>query len=205
MGGLFSKKKKSRVNQHDKAVLDLKVSRDKLKDYKKKCELVIGKETEIAKKLLKEGKKKQAVLALKKKKYQEQLLEKADTQLSNISEMIDSVEFAQIEQKVIDGLKQGNDVLKEIHGQMSLEEIDNLMLDTQEAIEYQQQIEEALSGALTHEDEDAVMAELEELTKEALDLPDVPTDRLPEATPESATAAKSKAKAKEKKAELVPA
>jgi hypothetical protein len=36
MGGLFSKRKKNRVNQHDKAVLDLKVARDKLKDYKKK-------------------------------------------------------------------------------------------------------------------------------------------------------------------------
>lgn len=57
-------------------------------------------------------------------------------------------------------------MLKEIHSQMSLEEIDNLMLDTQEAMEYQRQIEEALSGQLTVEDEDAVLAELEELEKE---------------------------------------
>jgi hypothetical protein len=37
MGGLFSKKKKeNKVSQHDKAVLDLKVQRDKLKQYQKK-------------------------------------------------------------------------------------------------------------------------------------------------------------------------
>jgi len=163
---------------------------------------VVTKETEVARKLLKEGKKKQAVLALKKKKYQEQLLDKADTQLSNLQEMIDTVEFAQIEQKVIEGLKQGNEVLKEIHSQISLDEIDNLMLDTQEALEYQQQIEEALSSALTHEDEDAILAELDELSKETLKMPEVPSDALPEPATEPATA---KSKAKEKKAEMVPA
>lgn len=36
MGIFFSKKKKDKVNQHDKAVLDLKVQRDKLKQYQKK-------------------------------------------------------------------------------------------------------------------------------------------------------------------------
>lgn len=48
---------------------------------------MIAKETEIAKKLLKEGKKKQAMLALKKKKYQEQLLAKSQAQLENLQEM----------------------------------------------------------------------------------------------------------------------
>ena len=47
---------------------------------------------------------------------------------------IDSIEFAQLEQKVFEGLKAGNEVLKEIQAQMSVEEIDELMLDTQEAI-----------------------------------------------------------------------
>jgi len=144
MGSLFSKKKtKSKVNQHDKAVLDLKVQRDKLKQYQKKCGAVVARETEIARQLLKEGKKKQALLALKKKKYQEVLLTKSDNQLSTLQEMIDSVEFAQIEQKVFESLKDGNQVLKEIHSQMSIDEIENLMLDTQEAITYQKEIEDA--------------------------------------------------------------
>jgi len=36
-----------------------------------------------------------------------------------------------------ESLKDGNQVLKEIHSQMSIDEIENLMLDTQEAIAYQ--------------------------------------------------------------------
>lgn len=50
---------------------------------------------------------------------------------------IDSIEFAQMEQKVFEGLKAGNDVLKAIHSEMTIEDVENLMLDTQEAIEYQ--------------------------------------------------------------------
>ena len=42
-----------------------------------------------------------------------------------------------MEQKVFEGLKAGNDVLKAIHSEMTLEDVENLMLDTQEAIEYQ--------------------------------------------------------------------
>jgi len=72
MGGGGSKKK-SKITEHDKAVLELKTTRDKLSQYRKQCTSVIDRETEIAKTLLKQGKKKQAVLALKKKKYQELL------------------------------------------------------------------------------------------------------------------------------------
>jgi charged multivesicular body protein 6 len=46
MGGGGSKsKKKQRVNSHDKAVLDLKVQRDKLKQYQKQCDTVMKRET----------------------------------------------------------------------------------------------------------------------------------------------------------------
>lgn len=42
-----------------------------------------------------------------------------------------------MQQKVFEGLKKGNEVLKEIHSQMSIEDIENIMQETQEAIEYQ--------------------------------------------------------------------
>jgi len=201
MGSLFSKKKNNSVSQHDKAVLDLKVQRDKMKQYTKGCEAVLTKETDVAKSLLKQGKKKQALLALKKKKYQEVLLAKIETQLSNLQEMIDSIEFAQIQQKVFEGLKSGNEVLKELHSQMSLEEIDNLMMDTEEAIEYQKQIEDALGGKFSAEDDESILDELEQLEKEtetSPEMPDVPTDEIPtEATP-------AKEKPKKKEASLVP-
>ena len=48
----------------------------------------MARETEIAKKFLAEGNKQRALLCLKKKKLQEQMLEKSDAQLRNIEEMV---------------------------------------------------------------------------------------------------------------------
>ncbi len=50
----------------------------------------MDRETEIARNLLQESKKKQALLALKKKKYQENLLEKSQTQLDNLQHMVNN-------------------------------------------------------------------------------------------------------------------
>jgi charged multivesicular body protein 6 len=51
-------------------------------------DLVIENETKIAKKLISEGKKDKALLALKKKKYQEKLLDDLGQQLFNLEEMV---------------------------------------------------------------------------------------------------------------------
>lgn len=75
-------------SKHDKAVWDLKVQRDKLVQYKKKINSVIEKEIQVAQELLKQKKKDKAKLALQKKKYQEQLLEKAEAQMDNIKKLV---------------------------------------------------------------------------------------------------------------------
>ena len=51
--------------------------------------------------------------------------------------MVDNIEFAQVELKVVEGLKTGNSCLEEMHKIMSLEDVEQIMADTQEAIEYQ--------------------------------------------------------------------
>lgn len=56
-----------------------------------------------------------AKLLLKKKRYLESLLDKTDTQLDNLEQMVENIEFTQIEMKVVEGLKQGNECLEEMH------------------------------------------------------------------------------------------
>lgn len=85
MGGSSSKPK---VTSRDRAVLELKVQRDRLKQYQKKINLVLLRETEIAKEQLRAGNKEKALLALKKKKYQEQLMEKTNGQLFNLEQLV---------------------------------------------------------------------------------------------------------------------
>jgi len=168
--------------------LQLKQQRDKLKQYQKKIQLNMDKERETAKKLIKNGMKDRALLLLKKKRYQESLLAKTDGQIDNIEQLVGNVEFAQIEAKVVEGLKAGNESLKQLQKIMSLEQVEKIMDETREAVEYQNEIDTLLSGQLTAEDEDAVLAELDEITKvdlpevptEKVDLPEVPAEKLPD-------------------------
>uniref|UniRef100_A0A803K9G3 Charged multivesicular body protein 6 n=1 Tax=Xenopus tropicalis TaxID=8364 RepID=A0A803K9G3_XENTR len=162
----------------------LKQQRDKLRQYQKKITLQLQRERELAKQLLHDGKKEKAKLLLKKKRYQEQLLEKTDNQISNLEKMVEDIEFAQIEMKVIEGLKVGNECLKKMHEVMSIEEVERIMEETQDGIEYQRQIDEMLSGSLTAEDEEAILEELEAITQEDLELPEAPSEPLPDTTPE---------------------
>lgn len=102
MGSLFGKHKKpvSRVTEQDKAVLQLKQQRDKLKQYQRRIEQNLEKDRQLAKKLLNEGKRDRARLLLKKKKYQENLLQNTDNQLEKLEQLTHDLEFAQIEVQV---------------------------------------------------------------------------------------------------------
>ena len=175
MGTIFSKKKESRITDQDKAILNLKKQRDQLKQYQKKIQGVLEKEKELAKQLLKEGKKDRAKLLLRKKKFQEGLLVKTDGQLDNLERLVQDLEFSQVEQQVLDGLKEGSAALKKANEMFSVDEVEQIMFDTQESVDKQREIDELLSGALTQEGEDDVMAELDELLEVEQKLPDVPT------------------------------
>ncbi|KAJ0001332.1 hypothetical protein NQD34_006352 [Periophthalmus magnuspinnatus] len=187
MGNVFGRKSQpSRVTDQDKAILQLKQQRDKLKQYQKRITVQLEKERLLAKQLVKDGKKKKALLLLKKKRYQDQLLDKTENQISNLEQMVQDIEFMQIEMKVIEGLKIGNECLKRMHEIMSIEDVESILDETQEAIEYQRQIDEMLAGSLTQEDEENILAELEAITQgEDIALPEVPDEALPD-IPEAA-------------------
>lgn len=51
--------------------------------------------------------------------------------------MISTLEFTQIEHKVVECLKTGNESLKNLHQMLSIDQIEDIMEDTREAIENQ--------------------------------------------------------------------
>lgn len=91
---------KQRITPRDRAILDLKVQRDRLRQYQKKVGACLGvgfvlqifvvveRETQVAKEHAKNGNKSLALLALKKKKYQEGLLESTNAQLLNLEQLV---------------------------------------------------------------------------------------------------------------------
>lgn len=127
----------SRTSAH-RAILDLKIQRDKLHQYQKKITAITTRETEIAKECLKKGDKRRALLALRRKKYQESLLQKTDAQLAQLEMLTSDVEFALVQKDVLFGLQQGTNVLKEIHREMGgIENVEKLMGESEEAQAYQ--------------------------------------------------------------------
>ncbi|KAI1802744.1 charged multivesicular body protein 6 [Daldinia bambusicola] len=173
----------SRVTAQDKAILDLKLQRDKLHQYQRRITVLTDKETAVARQMLAAGDKKRALLALRRKKYQESLLEKTDAQLAQLEQLTRNVEFALIQKDVVFGLEQGTKVLRDIHAEMGgIEHIEKLMGDTADAIAYQKEVSEMLGGRITNQDEDEVEDELAALEREInrpTKLPSVPDTKMP--------------------------
>lgn len=87
--GSSSKKDGSKlVTKQDEAVLQMKMQRDEVKKYQRRIRVVLNREVEIAKECLAKGDKQRALLALRKKKYQENLLVQTDQQLATLEELV---------------------------------------------------------------------------------------------------------------------
>ncbi|KAF8912975.1 Snf7 family [Gymnopilus junonius] len=173
-----------KITAQDRAILDLKLQRDKLKQYQKKIQSVLDREHSIAKAQLAHGQKDRALLALRRRKYQQSLLTKTDEQLMNLEQLVSTIEFSLVEISVVHGLKQGNEVLREIHKELNVESIEKLLEETAEAREYQREIGDMLSNTLSLDDEDAVQRELLALqddikarTEVEIELPSVPSEQ----------------------------
>ena len=140
-----------------------------------------------------------AKLILRKKKYQENLLATTDKELEVMEKLTNDLEFAQVQQQVIDGLQVGNEALKKIHEILTIDEVERIMDETREGIEKQEEIDAILAaGVLSPEDEDSVAAELEELVASTLPAIDEDIDdKLPEVPSEEPAAEKKKKKEKE--------
>ncbi|CCO34506.1 Charged multivesicular body protein 6 AltName: Full=Chromatin-modifying protein 6 [Rhizoctonia solani AG-1 IB] len=158
MGG---KQSVPKVSAQDRAIVDLKNQRDEI-------QVILDREHAIAKEALANGNKRVALIALRRRKYQESMLQKTDGQLETLEGLVSSIEFALVEKDIIFGLQQGNQVLKALHAEMSLEDVEKLMEETAEAVAYQNEIDQMLTSQMTVDEEEAVQKELEQLQAEAL-------------------------------------
>ncbi|EFQ88981.1 hypothetical protein CFE70_008209 [Pyrenophora teres f. teres 0-1] len=198
----------NKISAQDKAILDMKNQRDKLRQYQKRITVLTDREKEIAKECLAKGDTNKAKLALRRKKYQESLLSKTDQQLAQLEILTSDVEFALVQKDVLYGLQQGTAVLKEIHKEMGgIENVEKLLGESEEARAYQEEVSELLANKMSNQDEDEVEDELEALEAEVNGvvpaLPDAPVAQ-PQFTPEEkAQIAKDRAarRARERAAE----
>ncbi len=145
----------------------MKNQRDKLHQYQQRITLITDRETAVARECLTRGDKTKALLALRRKKFQETLLAKTDAQLETLEQLTSNVEFALVQKDVVYGLQQGTSVLKQIHAEMGgIEHVEKLMGESEDARAYQKEISEMLGGQMSNQDEDEVEDELEAMEGE---------------------------------------
>lgn len=81
------------ITEVDRAVLSLKTQRHRLEDHRTRVTAQIGRETLVARQLIASEHKDRALLALKKKKLQENTLLKLDAFLLNVESMASKIEL----------------------------------------------------------------------------------------------------------------
>ncbi|KAI4103042.1 MAG: hypothetical protein LQ339_004406 [Xanthoria mediterranea] len=164
-----------KISAQDRAILDMKNQRDKLHQYQKRITVITDRETDIAKECLARGDRPKALLALRRKKFQESLLARTDAQLETLEQLTSNIEFALVQKDVIYGLQQGTAVLKQIHTEMGgIEHVEKLMGENEDARAYQREVSDMLGGKMSNQEEDDVEDELDALESQvrAVNQPD---------------------------------
>jgi len=159
MGGLLSKKKpekqKGKKRKHggvsaaDRAILDLKNARDRLRRYQAKLETESAALTRQARALLAAGKRDRAALVVKFRRFREARIAEVDGELLRLEQMVASIEWESRQATVIASIQAGTAALNRMHETMSVDAVQQLMDETREALETEQQISALLGSAAT--------------------------------------------------------
>jgi len=176
MGNAFGKKKKKTkkkggITAQDRAVLDLKNARDKLRRFQATLDAESQQLTKRAAQLLKDGKKDRALLTLKFRRFRQDKANAVDGQLLRLEDMVSAIRWEERQSEVVTALREGNEALKSLHEDMG--DVSALMDETQDQLAMEREVSALLSGE-TADDAD-LLAELDAMAAPALDLPAAPS------------------------------
>jgi charged multivesicular body protein 6 len=122
--------------------------------------------TEQAKMLIHKQQKDRALLVLKLRRFKDNEVNKVEGELMSVLEMIETVEWEHANMEVLRALKAGTASLNKLHEEMSLDDVSDLLEETNEAIEVENQINSMLAGQLDIGDNSEIERELAELMGE---------------------------------------
>lgn len=179
---------KVQITDNDRAILQLKRSKDEIHKFTRKTDQLITAERAKLKQMIKENPEKykkdvKVRFLLKRIHYQDHLLQQAMEQLINLENLVSTLEFKLVEIQFIKGLERGNEILTKLNKEFK--NVDELMDNVQEQISYQNEIDDVLAHSVVGVDnfEAELDKELEQLDREINPQPVVhmpSTDKLPE-------------------------
>jgi charged multivesicular body protein 6 len=184
-GGATTKGRVVEASETDRAVLELKVARDKLKKFRKRLDTENLRLTERAHALVSGNQSSRAMTVLRLRQFKTTEADKVEKQLSNVNTMISNIEEAVQNTAVFNALKEGTQALNRLHSELTFEQMEAIMSDSADAIEAENAISDALIGHFNADDDAILQSELDAFfsadqlggraAAQAVNLPTVPT------------------------------
>ena len=164
MGNLFCPNShQTKINQEERALLDCKLCRDKIKKYIKSLEQKASLKKEKAKEALKNKNRDKAKLYMRQSKMYQEQIKVSDGQLDMIETQITQIESAQNQKDVFTVLKEGNNVLKKLQEEVNVEKLEEISDDLNELKEKNDEITQFFKERGIEEIEEELDDELNKL------------------------------------------
>jgi hypothetical protein len=152
------------ITATDRAVLQLKITRDQLNKYKSKLAIETTKLEEQARIYKHAGNTKGAINCLKLKKIKAKHIDNVYESLLNVQSMIDNIHNKEQEASVLNALNVGKQELAKLHSVYSLEKV----MDIMDGVREQNELEDEINRALVNMGEDLVSETSQELLEQEL-------------------------------------
>jgi len=166
---LFGKAKKGPTTKE--GITKLRETLDMLEKRDAYLQTKINHEVTEAKRYMAQKNKRAAMMCLKKKKTYEAQIEKISGASMTIQTQLMAIEGANVSLQTLEAMNMGASIMKDIHRNMTVEDVDKTMEEIQSQMEIATEIETAIAQPLggVMFDEDELDAELEALEQESLD------------------------------------
>ena len=162
MGNLFGVRRRTpHITEQDKAILQLKQQRDKIKVYQKRTETELSNSRDLAIKLYNEKKTDRALTILQRKKLLEGILTRTDKQLETLEGLVADIEFSQIQVSVVEGSRVGWEAIRQLNSLISIGDVEKILEETAEGAEKQREISRLLETVSERVDTQELLDELE--------------------------------------------
>ncbi|KAF2861375.1 hypothetical protein K470DRAFT_281627 [Piedraia hortae CBS 480.64] len=181
-GGNSAKSKDAPKN----AILGLRSTLEMLAKREKHLQNQMDEQDAIARKNVNTNKA-AAKVALRRKKNYEHLLEQTTSQMMTVESEISSIETANINKETLDAMKRAQQAMRAIHGNLTVDKVDQTMEEFRAQHDIAKEIAEALAQPQTTMDEGELDDELNELQNEELEKQIVQGGKVPLTEPLSHT------------------
>ena len=188
-----SNRNQVQLSQTEKAILDCKSCRDKIKRYIKSLEQKSENSMTKVRELLQKKQRDRAKFYLKQSKLFSEQTKVADGQLEMINQQISNIESTTNMAECAAVLTNGNKVLKQLQNEVNIEHWENIRDDLDELKERDDEIKEFFKEKGIEQEEldeqcdDEINKLLEEIHGNDIDLPQVPKEKIPEDTVKEST------------------